>query len=105
MQHDTLKRQLTRLLTGCLRNQAQPDTDRAPLVKWPVKTSVRASLTADELVELRAGGRVADFAPARALPVTDLVAGDLSVLAAEGRRLPAEHDALQRGSEGKKARG
>lgn len=63
---------------------------------------MRASLTADELEELRAGGRVADFAPAGSLPVSDLVAGDLSVLAAEGRRLPAEHDALRRGAEGRK---
>lgn len=57
---------------------------------------MRASLTADELEELRAGRGVADFAPAGALPVSDLVAGDLSVLATEGGRLPAEHDALQR---------
>lgn len=61
---------------------------------------VRASLTSDELEELRSCGCVADFAPAGALPVSDLVAGDLSVLAAEGRRLPAEHDALQRGERG-----
>lgn len=58
--------------------------------------SVRASLTSDELEELRSGGCVADFAPAGSLPVSDLVAGDLSVLATERRWLPAEHDALQR---------
>lgn len=53
-------------------------------------------LTADELEELSAGGRVAHFAPAGPFPVSDLVAGDLSVLAAQGWRLPAKHDALQR---------
>lgn len=76
------------------------------LIKWPagVTAGVRASLTCDELEELRSGGGVADLAPARALPVADLVAGDLSVLAAEGRRLPAEHDALQGGGRGMKHR-
>lgn len=66
-------------------------------MKLRVKAS-KASLTSDELEELRSGGCVANFAPAGALPVSDLVAGDLSVLATEGRRLPAEHDALQKGN-------
>lgn len=56
----------------------------------------KKSITIQELVKLGAfsGFR---FAPAGSFPVSYLVAGDLPVLAAQGRGLPPKHDALRRG--------
>lgn len=57
------------------------------------------SVTLDELVQLGASCGLSGLTPPRTFPVSDLVAGDLSVLGALGRRLPPERDALRRRSQ------
>lgn len=51
--------------------------------------------TVDELEELGSTGGLGRLALPCALPVTDLVAGDLPILGAGRRGLPAHHDALR----------
>lgn len=54
-------------------------------------------ITVDELEKLGASSGLGCFTPPRSFPVSDLVAGDLPVLAAEGWGLPPKHDALRTG--------
>lgn len=58
------------------------------------QTAVSAHITINELEKLGASGGLSCLAPAGSFPVADLVAGNLSVLAAKGRGLPPQHDAL-----------
>lgn len=57
-------------------------------------TADSVPITADELEKLSASSGLARFAPPGSFPVSDLVAGDLPVLAVQGRGLPPKHDAL-----------
>lgn len=65
--------------------------------RLPAKEDKKVSVpfTVNELYKLGARGGLGCFAPAVSFPVSDLVAGDLPVLAAEGRGLPPQHDALR----------
>lgn len=60
-------------------------------------TAEPALITTDELEELSASGGLARLAPPGSFPVSDLVAGDLPILAVQGWGLPPKHDALGRG--------
>lgn len=60
-------------------------------------TAEPALITTDELEKLSASGGLARLTPPGSFPVSDLVAGDLPVLAVQGWGLPPKHDALGRG--------
>lgn len=62
-------------------------------------TAESVPITADELEKLSASSGLACFTPPGSFPVSDLVAGDLPILAVEGRGLPPKHDALGGGGD------
>lgn len=53
------------------------------------------AITGDEFEKLGASSDFRCFTPPGPFPVSDLVAGNLPILAAKGRGLPPKHDALR----------
>ncbi len=60
-------------------------------------TAESVPITVDELVKLGASSGLGCFTPPGSFAVSDLVAGNLSILAAKGWWLPPKHDALKGG--------
>lgn len=58
-------------------------------------TADSEAITGDEFEKLGASGDFGCFTPPGPFPVSDLVAGNLPVLAAKGWGLPPKHDALR----------